>query len=75
MAGAISIKVVKAKLSSAEYHNKAAQCHYEAANHHFDAAKNHEAGNHKEASEYALKAYWYHCLACETEKDEIKHKP
>ena len=70
---AIPIKTEKIILSSAEYHKKAANCHYEAAKHHITAAKHHEEGNHKKACEYALKAYWYHCLASEAEKEDVKY--
>ena len=66
---AIPIKTKKTNLSSAEQHRKAAECHYEAAKHHSDAAKHHESGNHQEATVYALRAYWYHCLATEAEKE------
>ena len=64
----IPINTEKTALSSAEYHKRAAKCHYEAARHHNDAAMYHEAGNHKKACEYALKAYWYLCLAGEAHK-------
>jgi hypothetical protein len=69
----LKTKPEKRILSSAEYHKKAANCHFEAAKHHSMAAKHHESGNHNKACEYALKAYWFHCLASEAETEGVKY--
>ena len=69
----VNTKPEKIMMSSAEYHKKAANCHYEAAKHHSNAAKHHEAGDHQTACGHALKAYWFHCLASEAEKEDVKY--
>jgi hypothetical protein len=69
----VKAKTEKILLSSAEYHKKAANWHFEAAKHHSVAAKHHETGNHNEACKYPLKAYWYHCLASQAEKEDVKY--
>jgi hypothetical protein len=56
-----------------ENHKTAAKHHEEAAKHHRDAAKHHEAGNHSKASESTVKAHGERCLACDAEREDVKH--
>jgi hypothetical protein len=56
-----------------ENHKTAAKHHEEAAKHHRDAAKHHEAGDHEKASNSAIKAYGERCMACDAEREDVKH--
>lgn len=56
-----------------ENHKMAARHHENAAKYHLDAARHHEAGRHEQASDSAIKAYGHHYLACEAQREDVKH--
>ena len=56
-----------------ENHKQAAAHHQEAAKHHLDAAKHHEEGNHEKAHASAILANGHSCMACECQKEDVKH--
>jgi hypothetical protein len=56
-----------------ENHKKTASHLQEAAKHHLEAARHHENGDEEKAAQSTMKAQGYHCLATESQREDVKH--